>query len=826
MLDSVNLPFISAICLVFGRRRLLNEALGCFLSQDYAGEHELVLLNSFTKQTIEFDHPKVRVVNLPQRPPSLADCRNAAIEHSRGSVIAIWDSDDAFGPNHLSVIGSHFLDWDWIWLDKQFYTLGGRVKDVVQGTMNVVCFTKTAWDRIGKYKSGLSVGEDRDFVGRLTSQTRGQRVVLQDHEITGFYGWGNQTDHISGLGDDVPRRMPAYQRTEMNMERLVRRGVEKTGRIVLQPTHRINYAAAGAQFLMKISSRSVPQPSHNAFSRAPEGVPTIFHACEHHTTRKSIELARKAAAWASWDVLYQQHHVLPRHYSAYERSSKALGDDLDLPYFKDVLKWGMAEAENDDIILWTNDDTILHPSIATVLRGHLEKHPVVSISRCEFRRRCPPASVSPEVWARADVLKAHNGRDLMAFRKSWLVEHWDDIPDFILGASEFDVFMTVMIRHFYGINDPRANLHAAIHPAEIPRGLVGHIRHFSKWNDRRRIARAPAQLHNIRLYGENVAKYTNPIWADSTAIWNPVDSACVYPLGPAGSWAEHARRFSELRQERDVVIVCNGTSTLETEPATKATLQLFSPSDKPAKLDRFALLREVDMNAIKVQGPNLTLGRVGKRQLSGERVPLFILGHPYTGDHIICAGMYRVLAKDWQVNILTRPGHQRTVGLLMQGIPDSVAIEIPEADMDAYAASLKDSVVLRFGDHLDPNFDHRSFDKGFYRHAKVDFRHRWDSFRVPDIAQVPKPDGDYVFVHDRPDLNNAALNISGEHPRPSANIFAHRELILGARALHCVSSAFAAFADCFDLSGKELNFYSFGREVPTHKNKWHYKHRP
>ena len=226
------------------------------------------------------------------------------------------------------------------------------------------------------------------------------------------------------------------------------------------------------------------------------------------------------------------------------------------------------------------------------------------------------------------------------------------------------------------------------------------------------------------------------------------------------------------------------------------------------------------MSAWTVQGPHLTWNEVEKRKLSGERIPLFIVGHPYTGDHIICCGMYRVLAKDWKVIILTRPGQHKTVCLLMQGISDAETLEIAESEMDAYSHTLRDSVILRFGDHCDLPFDHNNFDIDFYRHAGIDFIERWKSFHIPEIKQVQRPAGEYKFVHDRPEANNAKLNIEGERPRAQEHIFAHRDLILGAKSIHCVSSAFAAFADSLQLVEKDLNFYPFGREIPKNINNW------
>lgn len=226
------------------------------------------------------------------------------------------------------------------------------------------------------------------------------------------------------------------------------------------------------------------------------------------------------------------------------------------------------------------------------------------------------------------------------------------------------------------------------------------------------------------------------------------------------------------------------------------------------------------MTAWRYQGPYVTEAVAQKALDEHRRMPLYLLPHPCTGDHIICAGLYRVLAKDWQLNIIIRPGMHRTVCLLLQGIEDACTIEMPEHEMVPYCDSLKDAVVLRIGFNSGIPFDQWSFDREFYRHAGVDFAHRWDSFKSPEIEQLPKPEGEYAFVHDRPDFFNAKLDMAGQRPIPEAHIFAHREIVLGAKALHCVSSSFAAFADSYDLNGKDLNFYPFGREIPTHRNKW------
>jgi hypothetical protein len=223
-----------------------------------------------------------------------------------------------------------------------------------------------------------------------------------------------------------------------------------------------------------------------------------------------------------------------------------------------------------------------------------------------------------------------------------------------------------------------------------------------------------------------------------------------------------------------------------------------------------------------VQGPKLSVRDVTRMMEEGMRPPLIVYGHTCIGDHIICCGMYRVLAETWQINVMARPGHFDNLRVMLDDLDDAAMIEIPEDQMAHFCNSARDTSVLRVGFNEGGPFDRWKFDSEFYRQAGIDFRHRWDSFRIPDVPQVAIPDGDYVFVHERPDFFNARIPLPGERPNPNASIFAHRNMILMAKQIHCVSSSFAAFADCFDLSGTELHFYPFGRETPKHRNKWTY----
>ena len=225
---------------------------------------------------------------------------------------------------------------------------------------------------------------------------------------------------------------------------------------------------------------------------------TIFHAVERHDDDR--EEARKSMAIDSWDGLYQNHGTVPCHLWNYPRTAKTIGDHRLLPFLKDVLHNAMRQAGDDDIILWTNDDTILHPDLPDALRFYCGVYDCVTSQRCDFKEA--PAELLSAPLAAWDSMKInrHIGRDLFAATKSWLNKHWNEIPDFVLGASEFDLCLAAIVRKYHNIPTIRQNMETPLFPAEPPSGYIGHVYHVPRWMSKDICNRAPAQIHNRRLF--------------------------------------------------------------------------------------------------------------------------------------------------------------------------------------------------------------------------------------------------------------------------------------------------------------------------------------
>ncbi|MFT4037319.1 MAG: glycosyltransferase [Thermomicrobiales bacterium] len=241
-----HLPLISCICPTFGRpperQHLIEEAIQCFLLQDYPNK-ELIVLNDCPGQELVCDAPGVRVVNVSERFPSLGDKRNAGVALARGELIATWDDDDISLPWRLSLsyqmlgdAGYYNPQRAWFRHDVVIPESSGFVVGA-----NMSLFTRDALRAIGGHPS-VTLGEDQvfDTAMRETVPTRGGESTadpeLPPEDWFYIYRWGESDFHLSGNAD------PAFWHE-------VGRREFAPGRYELHPQWRVDYLAEVEQAL-------------------------------------------------------------------------------------------------------------------------------------------------------------------------------------------------------------------------------------------------------------------------------------------------------------------------------------------------------------------------------------------------------------------------------------------------------------------------------------------------------------------------------------------------------------------------------------------------
>lgn len=165
---------VSCICLTYDRPQLLEEAIFAFLQQDYVGEKELIILNDHAKQTLEFDHPEVIVVNVPQRFCTEAEKRNAAVALCSHDLIFVWDVEDIYLPHRLSfsvekfdeATGFYKLDEAFVWTDGR---LSGLQKNVFH---NGSCWSRDRFNQVHGYDYMIDYGYDQEIEHQFRPRNR------------------------------------------------------------------------------------------------------------------------------------------------------------------------------------------------------------------------------------------------------------------------------------------------------------------------------------------------------------------------------------------------------------------------------------------------------------------------------------------------------------------------------------------------------------------------------------------------------------------------------------------------------------------------------
>lgn len=257
---STRKPMITGITVTYGRVKFLQHALGDFLKQENPGPSELLIVNTLPKQVLQGDFPNVRILNLGYRPETLGQARNIAVADAKGDRIVIVDDDDIYLPHFLRTFQENWADdLDWLWLDKRLSAYGNDVTQVSVGCHGgCFGFTKRAWEAIGGYPATLSVGEDRVLVNKIVKQFVGKRVGLKDTTPPFICCWGNNSFHLSGEGDDKPGCVGAYERCAAALNRRFANGEEKSGKIKLTPTYRVDWMEKAQAFMASELKKKAP----------------------------------------------------------------------------------------------------------------------------------------------------------------------------------------------------------------------------------------------------------------------------------------------------------------------------------------------------------------------------------------------------------------------------------------------------------------------------------------------------------------------------------------------------------------------------------------
>jgi glycosyltransferase involved in cell wall biosynthesis len=218
-------PLVSVIMAAYNAEAHLREALESVLAQDWSPFEVVVVDDGSTDATGDIVRSFESVRYLRQENAGPAAARNTAIRHSKGPLVANFDSDDILPPWRLRVQAEHLLEHpelgcvfgrqEWInappWL----------ARDVVYGDLDGIplssaMFRREVLDSLGGYDSRYEPSEDMDLVIRMRERGTSY-VVLPDLVLYRRY-------HESSLTGGKPPTAPLLRSLRAKLERQQEQG--------------------------------------------------------------------------------------------------------------------------------------------------------------------------------------------------------------------------------------------------------------------------------------------------------------------------------------------------------------------------------------------------------------------------------------------------------------------------------------------------------------------------------------------------------------------------------------------------------------------------
>jgi glycosyltransferase involved in cell wall biosynthesis len=234
---------VSCYCPTYGRVHCLEESVECFLRQDYKGPKELVILNDYEHQNIFFDHPEVKVFNLPYRIEPLGAKFNSTIALCSGDVLMCWEDDDIYLPNRISYTLEHMQDGVFHTGNAFYESQAETVTEATNIFHATHAFTKELFDAIGGYPVKDQCSIDVELMYRISAKLgRAYSVPVDLADRFYIYRWGTiGSYHGSGWG-------PSNVNVSKSVEDIVegQRATAKipSGNVILKPKWSYDYIKA------------------------------------------------------------------------------------------------------------------------------------------------------------------------------------------------------------------------------------------------------------------------------------------------------------------------------------------------------------------------------------------------------------------------------------------------------------------------------------------------------------------------------------------------------------------------------------------------------
>ena len=242
----------SISCLTYKRPELLEEAVYSVLQQT-CKDWELLIINDCVSQTIQFDHPQIRIFNLKNKFLTIADKRNFGVANATGQYVLQLDDDDFLLPFYLDNLKKAIGNADWLSAQRPILYFDERnilLSPVPQ--VNTFIYKRETVGKQFHYEStesdeGITLNP---FYLRVKWNFKGKKVIMQLK--TEQYG------HVWRQGDDSKRKysLANFIGKDISLEdqkKTLELIENREGEIILQPKWSKDYTTLIRDNMRKVN---------------------------------------------------------------------------------------------------------------------------------------------------------------------------------------------------------------------------------------------------------------------------------------------------------------------------------------------------------------------------------------------------------------------------------------------------------------------------------------------------------------------------------------------------------------------------------------------
>jgi len=224
---------------------------------------------------------------------------------------------------------------------------------------------------------------------------------------------------------------------------------------------------------------------------------------------------------------------------------------------------------------------------------------------------------------------------------------------------------------------------------------------------------------------------------------------------------------------------------------------------------------------------------------------LYIYQHLQMGDHIICNGIIRNIAKNYdKIHLIVKPIYEESIKHMYSDLTNIDYIIKSLEDVDEYVKTLDQGKLLQIGHKY--LRQHLNFDYGFYNQVGLNFSKRWTDFYIPRNNKrelelfnklVPKcHQNNFTFINEdinrddwrvlKIDFNKIRKDLCIIKPTRGItnNIFDYMLILEKAKEIHVVESCFMFLIDSMKTT-KDIFVHKYARkytrvDIPSLNRPW------